>query len=145
MNIFKKIQNIFTKEGNMSDGYHTFDELYHYRALYNAAFFNELAHITYTNSAFGCAQFGAPRYNVHKSLRHSTGEKCFGGDWFIVVADLPTGQISNHYPMKYWNLFDIEERLFAAEWDGHTPQEAADRLEKYLSQISRTTYHGEIF
>lgn len=29
--------------GNVSDGYHTFNELYRYRMLYNAAFFNELA------------------------------------------------------------------------------------------------------
>lgn len=28
---------------NISDGYHTFNELYRYRMLYNAAFFNELA------------------------------------------------------------------------------------------------------
>lgn len=29
--------------GNVYDGYHTFNELYRYRMLYNAAFFNELA------------------------------------------------------------------------------------------------------
>lgn len=29
--------------GNVSDGYHTFNELYRYRMLYNDAFFNELA------------------------------------------------------------------------------------------------------
>lgn len=43
-------QDIFEKTylheddmGNVSDGYHTFNELYKYRMLYNAAFFNELA------------------------------------------------------------------------------------------------------
>lgn len=30
--------------GEISDGYHTFNELYRYRMLYNAAFFNELAY-----------------------------------------------------------------------------------------------------
>ena len=29
--------------GEVSDGYHTFNELYEYRLLYNAALFNELA------------------------------------------------------------------------------------------------------
>lgn len=29
--------------GEVSDGYHTFNELYRYRMLYNAAFFNLLA------------------------------------------------------------------------------------------------------
>lgn len=101
--------------GEVSDGYHTFNELYRYRMLYNAAFFNCL-----------------PPHWVHKSRRHSTGEECFGGGWFVVMADLPTGQVSNHYEMKYWDLFRVPEREFAKEWDGHTPQEAADRLEAWL-------------
>ena len=103
--------------GEVSDGYHTFNELYYYRMLYNAAFFNLL-----------------PKEWVHKSKRHHTGEECFGGGWFIVMANLPTGQISNHYELKDWDLFKVPEKEFADEWDGHTPQEAADRLHKYLQQ-----------
>jgi len=103
--------------GEVSDGYHTFNELYYYRMLYNAAFFNLL-----------------PKNWVHKSKRHHTGEECFGGGWFIVMANLPTGQISNHYELKDWDLFKVPEKEFADEWDGHTPQEAADRLRKYLQQ-----------
>lgn len=26
------------------------------------------------------------------------------------MADLPTGQISNHYEMRYWQFFDIPEK-----------------------------------
>lgn len=103
--------------GEVSDGYHTFNELYYYRMLYNAAFFNLL-----------------PKKWVHKSKRHHTGEECFGGGWFIVMANLPTGQISNHYELKDWDLFKVPEKETADEWDGHTPQEAADRLCKYLQQ-----------
>lgn len=103
--------------GEVSDGYHTFNELYYYRMLYNAAFFNLL-----------------PKEWVHKSKRHYTGEECFGGGWFIVMANLPTGQVSNHYELKDWDLFKVPEKEFADEWDGHTPQEAADRLRKYLQQ-----------
>ena len=106
-------------KGEISDGYHTFNELYLYRMLYNAAFFNLL---------------NKEKYNVHKSKRHHTGEECFGGGWFIVMAELPTGQISNHYELKYWNLFDIPEREFAMAWDGHTPQQAAQRLDDYLNK-----------
>lgn len=101
--------------GEISDGYHTFNELYRYRMLYNAAFFNML-----------------PKHMVHKSKRHHDGEECFGGGWFIVMANLPTGQISNHYELKDWDLFQIPEKFTADEWDGHTPQEAADRLYKFL-------------
>lgn len=102
-------------KGEISDGYHTFNELYRYRMLYNAAFFNML-----------------PKEIVHKSKRHHDGEECFGGGWFIVMANLPTGQISNHYELKDWDLFQIPEKYTADEWDGHTPQEAADRLYKFL-------------
>ena len=82
--------------GEVSDGYHTFNELYYYRMLYNAAFFNLL-----------------PKEWVHKSKRHHTGEECFGGGWFVVMANLPTGQISNHYELKDWDLFQIPEKEFA--------------------------------
>ena len=102
-------------KGEISDGYHTFNELYWYRTLYNAAFFNML-----------------PKEIVHKSKRHHDGEECFGGGWFIVMANLPTGQISNHYELKDWDLFQIPEKEIADKWDGHTPQESAERLHKYL-------------
>ena len=57
------------------------------------------------------------------------GNNDFGGGWFIVVAKLPTGQISNHYKMEYWDLFEIPEEnrvLFA--FDNHTPQDVLKRI-----------------
>lgn len=119
MKILQRIKNLFKPEGQISDGYHTFDELYHYRLLYNAAFFNSLE----------------GKYNVHKSIRHASGELCFGGGWFIVMADLPTGQISNHYEMRYWQFFDIPEKERADVWDGHTPAEASIRLSNFVRKL----------
>lgn len=104
--------------GEVSDGYHTFNELYEFRKLYNAAFFNEL--------------HDKRGFDVHKSKRHSTGEDCFGGGWFVVMATLPTGQISNHYEMKDWDIFKIPEYKMADEWDGHTAQDVVERLSQYL-------------
>lgn len=99
------------------DGFHTFDELYAYRMAYNALLFNEW--------------FKAGKNDVHWSRKHSTGEDCFGGGWFVVVAQTPSGQITNHYELKDLQWFvAIEERERAAEWDGHTPAEAFDRLRK---------------
>ena len=69
---------------------------------------------------------------VIKSFKHSDGEPCFGGGWFIVMAQLPTGQISNHYEIKDWDMFKCEELEKAWEWDGHTPKDAADRLKEYI-------------
>ncbi|MEV0361152.1 hypothetical protein ACIBEK_00280 [Nocardia fusca] len=105
---------------NTSDGVHTFAELYHYRMLYNALVFNEWAR--------------GGRYDVHKSIRHSDGELCFGGGWFVVYATLPTGQIANHYRMRHWGLFRIPERQVPAIWDGHSAREAAERMLRFLRQ-----------
>ena len=99
---------------NTSDGYHTFKELYAYRMIYNALLFTEWAK--------------AGKYDIHKSWKHSDGELCFGGGWFVVTAQLPTGQVTNHYEESEWDRFDVPERETAIEWDGHTPQEAYDRL-----------------
>lgn len=115
-------------KGNISDGYHTFKELYEFRKAYNAALFNEWASYTTTAKGYGQATFNVPKYNVHKSYKHHDGELCFGGGWFIVVATLPTGQISNHYKNEDWDLFKIPERELADEWDGHTPQDVLERL-----------------
>lgn len=111
--------------GETSDGHHTFNELYEYRLLYNAAFFNELAR----QSVYA----GDP-YPVKSKLHHD-GAPPFGGGWFIVCVDLPTGQISNHYRMKDWDLFQIDEVVMAPEWDGHTPEVVAQRLRSYLAPI----------
>jgi hypothetical protein len=101
--------------GSTSDGYHTFDELYEFRKAYNAALFNEWS--------------GQGKYKVHKSKRHHDGNLCFDGGWFIVVAVLPDGQVSNHYEMKDWGLFKVvetEKALF--EFDGHIGEDVIKRL-----------------
>lgn len=100
--------------GDTSDGYHTFNELYEFRKLYNAALFNEWSFYEV--------------HNVHKSKKHHDGEDCFGGGWFIVMAITSHGQISNHYELKDWDLFHCEERERADEWDGHTSQDVIKRL-----------------
>lgn len=104
-----------------SDGYHTFKELYEFRKIFNALLFNEWAR--------------QERYFVHKSKKHSDGEDCFGGGWFIVVSTLPTGQVSNHYEMKDWDLFACQIRERADKWDGHTAQDVLERLAKLQTKI----------
>ena len=101
-------------QNNPRDQYHTMQELYYYRMLYNAMAAN--AH---------------PELCV-KSLWHSDGERCFGGGWFIVVMTLPTGQVTNHYREEHWSLFKIPPVFNPPEYDGHTPAEAAERLHHFL-------------
>lgn len=114
--------------GETSDGYHTFNELYEFRKLYNAVLFNEWAN--------GWKEGFAVKYDVHKSKRHSDGEECFSGGWFIVMAETSTGQISNHYEMKDWNLFNIPEKEKANKWDGCTPIDVLKRLRE-LSELKK--------
>ena len=118
--------------GNYSDGYHTFNELYEFRKVYHAALFNEWAAQQETVGGVFDHNGMNPirtKYDVHKSWKHNDGELCFGGGWFIVVAVLPTGQISNHYEAKDWDLFKIPEFEKAKyPFDGHTPADVLKRL-----------------
>lgn len=112
-------------KGEISDGYHTFNELYEFRKVYNAALFNEWANADINNDDGSWGN----KHDVHKSWKHNNGELCFGGGWFIVVAVLPSGQISNHYEAKDWDLFKIPETEKAKyEFDGHTPADVLKRL-----------------
>lgn len=102
----------------ISDGYHTFKVPYDFRMLYHAAFAN-LA--------------DKAGIKVYKSKKHSNGELCFGGGWFVVVAILPTGQITNHYENKYWDFFKIRDvEQVEDEFDNHTSDDVAERLEAFL-------------
>ena len=103
--INKAIIGLQPNEGQVSDGYHTFNELYDFRREYNAAFVN--THV----------------YPCHKSIRHSDGELCFGGGWFIVGIDTPEGSYTYHYEDSYWSMFDCEVLERGKHWDGHTDKD----------------------
>jgi len=123
---------------NTSDGYHTFKELYEFRKAYNVALFNEWGSQIKTDKTFCMATNGkiievttdtTYKYDVHKSWKHNDGELCFGGGWFIVLAILPEGQISNHYKEEDWDLFkipEVEKAKYA--FDGHNSNDVINRL-----------------
>lgn len=109
---------------NTSDGFHTFKELYEFRLLLTAALFNswESNYETASTVAYIC-----------KSRLHSDGTIPFNDpNWFIVVAELPGGQISFHYEMKDWELFDIPEVTIPPKYDGHSAADVAVRLRAWL-------------
>lgn len=106
--------------GETSDDYHTFNELYDFRKVYNALLFNEWA--------------AQSKFNVYKSKLHHDGEIPFGGGWFVVGAQLPSGQITNHYELKDWYLFTVPEVPRASKYDGHSPQQALQRMLQQLNQ-----------
>lgn len=118
------IKDIHITPNGVSDGYHTFDELYQYRLIYNAALINMLS------------KFKVAGIDCIKSKRHYDNQKCFDGNYFIVMINTPWGQISNHYELKYWNLFNCRIARKAWKWDGHTSQEAYERLVKLVKHLS---------
>lgn len=100
--------------GETSDGYHTFNELYHHRAL--------LFSVVVRNYPELC----------WKSKKHYAGDMYEG--MFIVGINTPDGQASYHYDIEpYWDMFECEELEFAPEWDGHTPDQAIERIGKLTS------------
>ena len=94
-------------------------ELYDFRLVLNALLFNEWAE--------------NKKYEVYKSKRHSDGKLCFDGEWFVVVAILPTGQVTNHYHIKDWDYFKIPTYdKVKDEFDGHTSQDVLNRLKEVI-------------
>ena len=62
-----------------------------------------------------------------KSLKHADGTMYDG--MFIVGVETPSGQATYHYDVDtYWSMFDCEELDAAPEWDGHTPEQAIERI-----------------
>lgn len=95
--------------GDMSDGYHTFNELYHHRAILFSVICN-----TFKEKAW-------------KSKKHDTGDMYDG--MFIVGIETPEGQATYHYDIEpYWDMFKVKELPNAPKWDGHTPEEAIRRI-----------------
>ena len=95
--------------GDTSDGYHTFNELYHHRAVLFSVVCNERPDIAW------------------KSKRHYDGTMYDG--MFIVGISTPEGQATYHYDIEpYWSMFHVKELEYAPEWDGHTPDEAIRRI-----------------
>ena len=93
--------------GEVSDGYHTFNQLYHQRAILFATIVNQNKDISW------------------KSFKHEDGKYCFdkNGEWFIVGIDTPEGSYTYHYEKKYWDYFKCKELETAKHWDGHTEED----------------------
>lgn len=99
----------------ISDGYHTFGELYEHR------------------HSLVLALMALEPELFWFSRRHSDGTLCFGdGNWFIVGADLPgAGQISYHLPVDLWHLAEktgAKQLPEGVPWDGHTSNDVSSRI-----------------
>ena len=96
--------------GEVSDGFHTFNQLYYQRMMLFAVIVKQ------------------NKERAWKSLRHEDGELCFGGGWFIVGIDTQEGSYTYHYENKDWDAFDCVELERGKHWDGHTEKDVTRLL-----------------
>lgn len=106
------INSAEVETNQISDGYHTFGELYDHRI----ALFIALCRAVQKNR------------NVWRSKLHSDGSKFEG--WFILgIGKDPGYQITYHLPMSKWWECEFAETLERAPaWDGHTSAQVLRRL-----------------
>lgn len=92
--------------GEISDGYHTFNELYEHRhALFAAV---------------------CKMSDSWKSKLHNDGTMFDG--WFIAGINTPDGQATYHLPMRLYADFPAKEIDKAPVWDGHTSNDVIARI-----------------
>jgi len=105
--------------GETSDGYHTFNELYEHRMLLFVMLMNAYPEISW------------------RSWKHEDGSM-FEGGWFIAGMNLPQCEIvTYHLKDIYWDFIsdNVEELEFAPKWDGHTSKDVLERFKKWTRGI----------
>ena len=100
----------------ISDGYHTFGELYEARCLLFV----------------GLLQ--SHQAKAWRASRNADGQKWEG--WFVCGIQPQAGsQITFHLPEKFWaNLDGIETHDINPYFDGHTGKDVLDRLLLFISR-----------
>jgi len=106
----------------VSDGYHTMEELYEHRIALFAALCN------FWNDVIEDMEISVYQ-KAWKSKLHSDGTM-FEGGYFIAGIESNKGQITYHMKLKHWDSFRIPELERAPEYDGHTPNDVIERLLK---------------
>lgn len=106
-------------KGEVSDGYHTFDELYNHR------------HVLFI------ALMASHPERSWFSRKHADGTAIEG--WFIAGMTLPNGPITYHLPERLYtwcrHLY-LKELDNAPEWDGHESLDVIDRLHHFAGLIA---------
>lgn len=104
-------EKIRAHKGSVSDGYHTFDDLYHHRAILFSVICN-----THPELAWKSKQHDDPNFPMYDGM-------------FICGIQTPEGQATYHYDIDpYWDIFNVKELERAPKYDGHTPEMAINRI-----------------
>lgn len=114
--LFDDTVEVQMNTGDISDGYHTFNELYDHRAVLFSVICNQNFDIAW------------------KSKLHDDGTMYDG--MFIAGISTCNGDIRYHIENKYWDLFKVKELDRAPEYDGHTSDDVLERL-KWFGHADR--------
>lgn len=108
------------KTDDISDGFHTFGELYEHRI------------VLYIGMAGFAHSLGA---RVWRSKVHSDGSKFDG--WFVLgIFEKRGEQITYHLPNKYWQRTGFAVTYDKApEYDGHTSAQVLTRIKKMFKSV----------
>ncbi len=93
---------------DVSDGYHTFGELYAHR------------HALFVNLCL------LQRDRAFKSRKHDDGTEWEG--WFILGLNTEYGQITYHLPDRWWDHVDVPDVDGNVDYDGHSSSDVLLRL-----------------
>lgn len=103
--------------GSISDGYHTFDELYRHRTILMLALMQAYPLLAWY------------------SATHDDGTMYEG--MFIVGMNLPSGRITYHLECDPWwevvSKSRVYELIRAPAYDGHTSDDVIERLTQWIA------------
>jgi hypothetical protein len=112
----------------VSDGHHTFDELYEHRRALTGV----LATIAAING------------DCWRSKRHHPDDGPMFDGSFIVGIELPGGPISYHYPLSAWDKFGAVPVLeHSPKWDGAGPDDTIARLNDFIGVLHHAILDGQ--
>ena len=100
---------------DISDGYHTFGDLYKHRTYLLAL---AMIHLPY----------------AWKARKHEDGTMFDG--MFVVGFPTPNGMVTYHCYNEYWNDFKIPEIPHAPHFDGYSDADVLDREKAFLDSTN---------
>lgn len=101
--------------GSVSDGFHTFDELYAHRCTLFLALMAQQPEISWISNM------------------HADGSSMIG--WFVAGMKLPTGDVTYHCPDALWSLANRTGAKYvprAPDLDKHTPDDVLQRIHNWI-------------
>lgn len=112
-----------TDSMQVSDGYHTMDELYDHRFTLWIALCKISLMVETDDGESYC--------HVWRSKLHSDGTSFEG--WFVLGFNKKAGeQITYHIPLSRWDETDFAETMERGpEFDGHTSSDVLERVKKF--------------